>query len=45
MHLVIDWSAVVRADELLFLLWLVVWLIGFVAGFVRWLASQQRPKP
>lgn len=45
MHLVIDWSAVVRADELLFLLWLVVWLIGFVAGLIRWLASQQRPKP
>ena len=32
MHLIISWDWVLHADELLFLLWLVVWLIGWLLG-------------
>lgn len=42
MHLVVDWSWVLHADELLFLLWLLVWLVTWLLGLIR---HAPPPKP
>jgi len=40
----IDWTLVTHADELLFLLYLIVWLVQWLIGIVG-RAPSQAPKP